>query len=493
MQTPAQEVGRTSRLVGARVRAALLAIPAERMRDLIHQIQADAHGASLVYLHQGRAEDVSIFPAPLTLVPEQLRYLHATALALHEATRRMIEPWLADPNVRAALPVPHGEEEWIRRCWSPDHARSNPVFGRLDATAMLESAQWKSTIQFLEPNLTGVGGLHMLPSAEAIIDRRLGPVLRSWDPSLRLTVGQDIRDLLAGQMIEHLAAIRRPGRRICFIEPRWADTGPEEQALVAEDLRRRFGVEVCHADPSELVLDGDEVLFRGAPVDLAYRDYSVGELRELSRRGVDVAPMRVLFAQNRMVSSIAAELEQKSIWEVFTDPELAARHFTPGERQVFRRHVPWTRLVHERRTLLADGSTGDLVEFVRSERELLVLKPNRSWGGVDVCLGARETQATWERALDRAISEPDTWVVQQMVPVPVHEFPVVAADGGIRLEPFHVVLGLAATEEGLSLTARASPEPVVNVARRGGIAVVMIAHPDSLDRRGGSGRDSAAS
>jgi hypothetical protein len=56
-----------------------------------------------------------------------------------------------------------------------------------------------------------------------------------------------------------------------------------------------------------------------------------------------------------------------------------------------------------------------------------------------------------------------------------------------------VVLGLAATDEGLSLTARASQDQVVNVARRGGIAVVMLAHPDSLDSRGAPGRDSAAS
>ena len=378
--------------------------------------------------------------------------------------------------------MPHGDEEWIRSCWSPLHARSNPVFGRLDAVALFESAQWKGTLQFLEPNLTGVGGLHMLPTSERILEQRLGPLLRRADPALRLTLGPDIRDLLAGQMLEHLEALGRPGRRICFLEPRWVPEGPEEQSLLVEYLHRRFGVEVCHADPSELVLDGDEVLFRGEAVDLGYRDYSVEELRQLSQRGVDVSPMRALLAQDRMVSSIAAELEQKSMWEVFTDPLLAERHFTPGERQAFRRHVPWTRLVRARRTQLADGSVGDLPEYVRSERELLVLKPNRSYGGTGVCLGALQTQAEWDRALDRAMAEPDGWVAQQLVSLPVHEFPVLAPDGGVRLEPFYVVLGLAPTEEGLSLTARASQQQVVNVARHGGLAVVMLAHPDSLDR-----------
>ncbi|HZJ55431.1 MAG TPA: hypothetical protein VFD38_14930, partial [Myxococcaceae bacterium] len=344
-----------------------------------------------------------------------------------------------------------------------------------------------------EPNLTGVGGLHMLPSAERILEERLGPVLAQVDPGLRLTPGQDIRDLLAGQLLEHLEGLGRPGRRICLIEARWADSGPEEQTFLAEHLHRRFGIEVCHADPAELVLDGDEVLLRGEVVDLGYRDYSVEELRELERRGVDVAPVRVLLAQNRMVSSIAAELEQKSMWEVFTDPMLVDRHFTPGEREVFRRHVPWTRLLRARRTQLADGEVGDLPEYVRAERELLVLKPNRAYGGVGVCIGSQQDQRAWERALDRAMAEPDTWVVQQRVALPVHAFPVLAPDGGVRLHPLHVVLGIAPTEEGLSVTARASEDRVVNVARGGGIAVVMTAHPDSLDSRGGLGRDSPAS
>ena len=483
MQTPSEELGLLSRRVGARIRAALLGVAPERMRDLLHWIQEDAQAASLVYLREGRAEEVSILPAPLTVLPEQEAYLHATALQLHDATRRLLDLWLADPDVRAALPVPHGDEEWIRRCWSPLHVRSNPVFGRLDAVAVFESAHWKSTLQFLEPNLSGVGGLHMLPSAERILDARLGPLLRRADPALRLTLGQDIRELLAGLMLEHLDALGRAGRRLCFVEPRWAKDGPEEQALLAEHLHRRLGVEVCHADPTELVLDGDEVLFQGQPVDLAYRDYSVEELRQLAQRGVDVSPMRALLAQNRMVSSIAAELEQKSMWEVFTDPALVNRHFTPGERQVFRRHVPWTRLIRARRTELADGSVGDLPEYVRSEREILVLKPNRGYGGTGVCIGAQQTQGSWELAVDRAMAEPDGWVAQRLVAIPVHEFPALAADGGVRLEPFYVVLGLAPTEEGLSLTARASQEPVVNVARRGGLAVVMVAHPDSLDSR----------
>ena len=100
-------------------------------------------------------------------------------------------------------------------------------------------------------------------------------------------------------------------------------------------------------------------------VDLVYRDYPVADLVALAAEGVDVRPMRELFRQNRVVSSIAAELDQKSCWEVLTDPQFTRRYFSTDDRQVFRRHVLWTRILSERRTLLPDGQSADLVPHAR--------------------------------------------------------------------------------------------------------------------------------
>src|SRR5688572_15468886 len=96
---------------------------------------------------------------------------------------------------------------------------------------------------------------------------------------------------------------------------------------------------------------------------------------------------RFSFRQNRVMSSITADLDQKSCWEVFTNPQFTQKYFNADERQVFRRHILWTRLLGERRTLLPDGQTGDLLPYVRHEQETLVLKPNRGYGGQGVILG----------------------------------------------------------------------------------------------------------
>jgi uncharacterized circularly permuted ATP-grasp superfamily protein len=144
---------------------------------------------------------------------------------------------------------------------------------------------------------------------------------------------------------------------------------------------------------------------------------------------------------------------------------------------VFRRHIPWTRVVRERRTSLPEGRSGDLLEYVRRQREQLVLKPNRGYGGEGVVLGAAVDDAQWQATVERALADPERWVVQRLVALPVQEFPVVGADGHLHPEPFYTVMGFVPSRYGLAILGRASQKQVVNVAQRGGLCGVLIGHP----------------
>jgi hypothetical protein len=303
------------------------------------------------------------------------------------------------------------------------------------------------------------------------------PELMGIDPRIRLTAQPDMRELMAQELIDHLEAIGRPMGAIALIDPKFEQDGPDEQDKLATEFHNRHGLTVVHVDPSELRLRNGEVYCGDTRIDVGYRDYSVLDLEEAARKGVDIEPMRVLFRENRMVSSIAAELDQKSCWEVLTDPKLAQPHFSPEERQVFRRHILWTRILSDRRTTNARGEAVDLLVFTRREREGLVIKPNRSFGGKGVVVGPAVTQTEWEHAIDAALRDPnDRWVVQEVAPIPVREFPVVAADGGVHEEPFYLVMGFAANRYGVSIMTRASQKQVVNVAQRGGVCAVMVSN-----------------
>jgi len=475
--TPAEALGLQGLRLASRVRRAFYRIPASELSGLIGRIEAAAAERRLVYAHDGEIEAVRLLPSPLAVLPDQLAYVHFVSVTVQNALKRLPEIYAEDPAVRELLRIPPEEEEWLWHCWGPSHEASNPIFGRLDAVIDFTSAMWKDSLFFVEPNLSGIGGLHMVPSCEAILREVVLPALAAADPTLRLELGTDVRELLMQEVLDHLEAIGRRGQNLCFIDPKYAASGPEEQEEIARWLHDRHGLRAMHADPAELVLRGDEVYYEGTPVDLAYRDYAVTDLLRLSREGADVEPMRALLRQNRMVSSIAAELDQKACFELLGDEKLAKRHFTADERQVFRRHVPWTRLLFPRRTTLPEGKSGDLLDHARRARESLVLKPNRGYGGEGVTLGCAVSESDWEALLARALADPERWVLQKLVTLPVQEFPVRGPDGALHPEPFYTVMGFVPSRYGVAILGRASQKQVVNVAQRGGLCGILLGHP----------------
>jgi hypothetical protein len=476
MLTPVAEAGHVARALADRVRTVLHTIGEPELARLMEAIEGEARVARVVYLHDDIVEPVRIMATPMVALPDQLSYARTVTLTLHRALKRLPDLYFADSDVRRVLELPAIEEAWLREYWTPAARASNTVFGRHDAVCDFGSADWKQSLWFLEPNMSGIGGLHLAPSASRVLARTMLPVLHRMDPELQLETSQDVRGLLMQELIDHLESIGRRGQTICFVEPKYSGSGPDEQVELARYVHDHFGYTVCHADPSELELDGGEVRHQDRVIDLAYRDYGVIDLLEVAAEGVDIAPMRALFAQNRLVSSIAAELDQKSCFEVLTDPELLDRHFDSDERRLFRRHIPWTRVLGDRTTTLPESRTGELLPFVWSARERLVIKPNRSYGGTGVLVGAETKPAAWAAAIEGALRDPERWVVQLAVPLTVMEFPSFDDTGRLQREPYYIVLGFTPSTYGMATVGRASQQRVVNVAQHGGICVVVIGH-----------------
>ena len=139
-----------------------------------------------------------------------------------------------------------------------------------------------------------------------------------------------------------------------------------------------------------------------------------------------------------------------------------------------RRHVLWTRIVSDRRTMSPNGEEIDLLEYARKERESLVLKPNRSYGGEGVVVGPAAGQGEWEGAINRAVQDEERWVVQQVAQIPVKSFQLLDDSGRLHVEPFYVVVGMAPSRDGVAFVVRASQQHVVNVAKQGGMCAFMV-------------------
>ena len=196
MLTAAEEDGLAGLALASRVQHALYRLAPADLADLIERLRAGAISRHVVYLHEGAVEPIRILPAPITVLPEQLEYIHRVTLTVQRALERLPSLYLQDFTVREILRLPDAEEHWLRECWGPSQEAHNPVFGRLDALIDFTSPMWQESLRFVEPNMSGIGGMHMVPTCERLLADIVVPVLREGDAGLDLAVGHDMRELL---------------------------------------------------------------------------------------------------------------------------------------------------------------------------------------------------------------------------------------------------------------------------------------------------------
>ena len=403
MLSPAESVGLYGSTLDNRVRKAVQRVGDGTLARISDRLRVDALANAVVYERDGVEEPVRIMLRPLLAMPEQLSYVDHVCLKIAEALKRIPALYLEDEQVRRILAITPAEDAWLRSIWTPLHQHLNPMYGRLDAVCDFTSAAWQESLLFLEPNLSGVGGIHYAPLAEALVMRDVVPTLLAQDPDLDIELPRDQRELFLQVLIDHARAMGRTSFRLCLVEPKYSHDGPNEQSILKQHLSERHGITIVHADPRELRVEGDEVYYEDVQIDVAYRDYAILDLVALEQEiGKPLEAMRLLFRQNRIVSSMVGDFDHKSCWELMTDESIAARLFTAEERRLFRRHVLWTRIVGDRRTSLPHGKEGHLLDYAKQNRERLVLKPNRGYGGKGVVLGSAVEAAEWDQLIDEA-------------------------------------------------------------------------------------------
>lgn len=447
-------------------------VPREEVRALMAHRQplSVKHGMSM-FTSRGKPKVIAVQLRPWLMDSAQRRFFYRTCRLLRSALARVLPLYLTDPKARQTLPLEPEEDRWVQQINAGGVQRPQAVMDRLDSTATFACSDWRENFWFLEPNSVGIGGVHYIRGICGLTEEWVLPALRRALPDLRFQPPDDIRRLLLQLMLRHAKAIGRRVRRVALVEDQSVSEGTDEFTTVAEQFRR-WGLPAITADPRDVTVRKGELTLRGQPVDLLYRDTELLELFEMADgRPEKLEGMRQAFLRNQVISSIAGEFDHKSVWELFTNPEFS-RHFTLRQRALFRKHILWTRLIRPRRTTDPRGKTMDLELYARRNRETLLIKPNRLYGGEGVVFGHTVTQLAWERQLDRAFHRASTYVIQQATQVRAELFPVPSPDGKIRLEPFYVVTGFAATRDGLAVLGRASKESVVNVSRKGGLIAI---------------------
>jgi uncharacterized circularly permuted ATP-grasp superfamily protein len=159
----------------------------------------------------------------------------------------------------------------------------------------------------------------------------------------------------------------------------------------------------------------------------------------------------------------------KGVLEILTS-QAFERFFTPAENQAKLRLLPWSRLLQERRTDYL-GREIDLLPFIASRPEKFVLKPGGAFGGQGVVLGPFCDKQQWVARLDEAVNQQG--VVQEYVPAYQHVTMLTEGAEIVEQKKYLTLGAFAIRGEYAGCIGRVSEDPVVNVARGGGIIPVL--------------------
>lgn len=463
--------------LGVTLNELFLKIPPKDARALFKAVQDAAEQAGILYEESdGSMRPVPILIRPRIIRPEQEQYFHKVCMELTSAVEKLVPLYVEDKRVKALLPFTDQEDRWLREVWAKAGDQPQTVVARIDANADFAIADWDQSFNFFETNSVGVGGMYYGPKAAEIIQKVVVPAMQRIAPALVLKEQFDTRQLLLEQITIHAHAIRKRRLNTAFIQDKSEVGGASEFPFFVEYFKSK-GIPCVDVDPSELHMKGEELHAKDLPIDIVYRDTEMRQFIRMEDAGKDVSALRTAFLRNQVVSSLAGEFDHKSTFEVLTTPELM-KHFTQKQQKIFYKHVLWTRIVKERKSSDPDDKPIDLVPWLRRNKDSLVLKPNRSFGGAGIVIGPHVDLHTWDEAIGAALEdtggEKGGMVAQRYVEVRTKDFPVLNPDGGISLEEFYVVCGFLSTPRGLGILSRASKKRVVNVGQKGGLTAVLV-------------------
>jgi uncharacterized circularly permuted ATP-grasp superfamily protein len=174
-----------------------------------------------------------------------------------------------------------------------------------------------------------------------------------------------------------------------------------------------------------------------------------------------------------MVNSFRSKLiHKKALFAVLTDRK-RSHLFTAEELEAISKHVPWTRIVRAETTDY-QGTEINLLEYVRANRNKLVLKPNDDYGGHGITIGWNADETEWEAALTSALDNGD-YLVQERVPTAREMFPALNNSGGFDFAEQLVDLDpLLFNGKVKSAFTRLSFTELANVSSGGGMVPTFI-------------------
>lgn len=439
---------------------------------LYHELLANEELAqqSLTYLDRGLERAKLIFGGrrlspylrPHFVTEEDFARVTHVCETVWSAIEKVKDAAVADPSLLDELGLTEIERELVK---------IDPGYRAVSPTARLDSFLTDDVYSFVELNGESPAGIAYADAAFEIFEQL--PVMKRFAETYRLRRlegSSQMLKVLVDCYEEFLG--RRPDRapHIAIVDLKGMPTQKEFELF--REYFASEGYPSIIASPDELEFHDERLRAGDFEIDIVYKRLLVNEYLPIIKQQpalLDAYRARAICMVNSFRSKI---IHKKALFAVLTD----ARHaklFTEEERSLITGHVPWTRQVRAGKSDYY-GEEIDLLEFIDSRRERLVLKPNDDYGGHGIYIGWNTDEISWDEAIHHALANGD-YLAQERVPTAREVFPALTFDGKIAFAEQLVDLDplLFNGKVGSAFT-RLSSNELANVTSGGGMVPTFL-------------------
>jgi hypothetical protein len=405
------------------------------------------------------------FLRPFFLSPEDEQRVRVVAETMADLAERVTDAAMKDTALLAQF---HLRDEELRL------VRLGKIAGPASTASRLDAFLLPDSLKFAEYNGESPAGAGYTETLGEIFLKL--PLVAEFDKSFQVhsyPLSAKLLDALMTSYLDWGGTSKRPQMLITD----WREVPTWTEFEILKERFEKLGVPVELADPRELQFDGKELTASGKKIDLVYRRVlmndivaRVAECKAL----VDAVAANAVCVANHFRCKIA---HVKAFFAVLTD-ERNDGLFSFGERELIRKHVPWTRVVADVRTA-HHGESIELLKFLRSARENLVLKPSDEYGGTGVKLGWESSEADWDATIATAVAATQgCWIAQERIPIRREVFPWIQANGKVEFRDMLVDFAPYLFRGKMSgFLTRLSATGLANVTSGGGQIPAFRVHP----------------
>lgn len=388
------------------------------------------------------------------LTPKQHHLLKRASSAFSQILNTATRLYFEEAQLRSHLRLSPEAEELVKI--DPGYSQSI-VFSRFDSILEGEG------LKFLEFNCDAPAGAAYADQIEsALMSEKL---IEPFAEEYHLVKSERVQAILTAllSVYEEFGGYETP--QIAIVGWRHARTAAEFQHM--KTYFESKGYKTTIADPRELQYKGGKLYHKGFRVHLVYRRVIFEELIERLDEVQDFLRAykdKAVCVVNPLRSKLASS---QSIFSLLTTPEFD-RFFSENENALKQQLLLWTRSLSDAEDFYGRRK-GFIVDFLKDEKEDIVLKPNgSSHGARRVHMGRETPDGDWNVAVDKAMKEED-WVIQEYVSVPIMTVPEIVnqkLDFVYKKYNFNLLVFGGKFAGGF---VRLSDDSVINVATGGGV------------------------